>query len=55
MYFLQGENYYGENGEFNQAGRKRIRELTKFWDLNREIRLNGQHTSTLMTVKSLPI
>lgn len=42
-----GENYYGENAEFNKLAEKRIRELTKFWELNREIRLNGQHTSFL--------
>ena len=45
--FYQGDNYYGENGEFNQLAKKRIRELTKFWDLNRAIRLNGQHTAFL--------
>ncbi|MCB7480885.1 neutral zinc metallopeptidase [Christiangramia sediminis] len=45
--FYHGENYYGENGEFNKLAEKRIRELTKFWDLNREIRLNGQHNSFL--------
>lgn len=45
--YYHGENYYGENAEFNKLAEKRIRELTKFWKLNREIRLNGQHTSFL--------
>ncbi|MGA8854449.1 MAG: hypothetical protein WB492_09760 [Christiangramia sp.] len=45
--YYVGDNYYGENGEYNQLAKKRIRELTKFWNLNREIRLNGQHTAFL--------
>jgi len=45
--FYVGENYYGENGEFNQLAKKRIRELKKFWNLDREIYLNGQHTASL--------
>ncbi|HKJ47770.1 MAG TPA: hypothetical protein VJ973_01700, partial [Christiangramia sp.] len=45
--FYEGDNYYGANGEYDQLARKRIRDLEKFWDLNREIRLNGQHTSAL--------
>jgi len=45
--FYRGENYYGENGEYNQLAKKRIRELTKFWDLDREIYLNGQHIAFL--------
>lgn len=45
--FYEGENYYGANGEYDQLAKKRIRDLEKFWNLNREIRLNGQHTSTL--------
>ncbi|MCH4823514.1 hypothetical protein ML462_10070 [Gramella lutea] len=45
--YYEGENYYGINGEYNQLANKRIRELEKFWKLNRDIRLNGQHTSTL--------
>ncbi|SDR66035.1 hypothetical protein [Gramella sp. MAR_2010_147] len=45
--FYRGENYYGENGEFNQLAKKRIRELIKFWNLDREIYLNGQHTAFL--------
>ena len=43
----RGKNYYGENGEYNQLADKRIRELTDFWNLNREMTLNGQHTATL--------
>ncbi|CAL67283.1 hypothetical protein [Christiangramia forsetii] len=45
--FYRGDNYYGENGEFNHLAKKRIRELTKFWSLDREIYLNGQHTAFL--------
>ncbi|WP_300438716.1 hypothetical protein [Christiangramia sp.] len=45
--YYVGDNYYGEDGEFNQLGKKRMRELTKFWNLNREIILNGQHTAFL--------
>lgn len=43
----RGENYYGASGEYDQLAKKRIRELTAFWDLNREIMLNGQHTASL--------
>lgn len=45
--YYQGENYYGENGEYNQLAKKRLRELSKFWNLEREIYLNGQHTAFL--------
>lgn len=45
--FYRGENYYGANGEYNQLAKKRIRELTNFWGLNRELMLNGQHTASL--------
>ncbi len=43
----RGENYFGENGEYNQLAQKRIRELTMFWNLRREIIVNGQHTASL--------
>ncbi|GAA4319324.1 hypothetical protein GCM10023115_45710 [Pontixanthobacter gangjinensis] len=43
----RGENYYGKNGEFNQLAEKRMRELTRFWQLEKEIYLNGQHTESL--------
>ncbi|QYA25756.1 hypothetical protein G3I01_09635 [Gramella sp. MT6] len=42
-----GDNYYGANGEYDKLAKKRIRELTKFWSLDREITLNGLHTATL--------
>ncbi|MDR5590857.1 hypothetical protein [Christiangramia sp. SM2212] len=45
--FYMGDNYYGENGEYNQLAAKRIRELEKFWNIDRDIYLNGQHTSLL--------
>jgi len=45
--FYRGDNYYGENEEYNKLAKKRIRELTKFWSLDREIYLNGQHTAFL--------
>ncbi|TRO65355.1 hypothetical protein [Christiangramia sabulilitoris] len=45
--YYVGENYYGENGEYDQTAKKRIRELESFWNLNREIRLNGQHFKSL--------
>lgn len=45
--FYQGDNYYGAHGEYDQLAKKRIRELTKFWGLQREITLNGQHTASL--------
>lgn len=43
----RGDNYYGENGEYTQLAKKRIKELTRFWNLNRNIVLNGQHTVSL--------
>lgn len=43
----RGENYFGENGEYTRLADKRIRELKRFWDLNRDIVLNGQHTASL--------
>ena len=45
--YFEGTNYYGERGEYNQLAKKRIRELSVFWDLDREIYLNGQHTAFL--------
>lgn len=42
-----GDNYFGEDGEYDQVAKKRLRELGNFWNLNREIRLNGQHYASL--------
>ncbi|MCM8568131.1 neutral zinc metallopeptidase [Gramella jeungdoensis] len=43
----RGENYYGANGEYDQLAAKRMRELTSFWNLDRKMVLNGQHTASL--------
>ncbi len=51
--FYVGENYYGADGEYNQLAKKRIRELTKFWNLDREISLNGIHTASLNNRETL--
>ena len=45
--YYEGENFYGENGEYDQLAKKRMRELQRFWKLDRDISLNGQHTSLL--------
>ena len=42
-----GPNYYGSDGQYDHLAYKRIRELQKFWQLDRQIYLNGQHTATL--------
>ncbi|WPY99453.1 hypothetical protein [Christiangramia sp. OXR-203] len=42
-----GPNYYGSDGQYNRLEVKRVRELQKFWQLDRQIYLNGQHTATL--------
>jgi len=42
-----GPNYYGSDGQYDRLADKRIRELQKFWQLDRQIYLNGQHTATL--------
>ena len=42
-----GPNYYGTDGQYDRLADKRIRELQKFWQLDRQIYLNGQHTETL--------
>ena len=51
--FYEGENYYGENGEYDKLAKKRIRELERFWGLDREIYLNGQHTASLNDLEIL--
>ncbi|WP_157514608.1 hypothetical protein [Christiangramia portivictoriae] len=48
-----GPNYYGIDGQFNQLAKKRLRELKKFWELDRQIYLNGQHTATLQDFRYL--
>jgi len=42
-----GPNYYGRDGQYDRLADKRIRELQKFWQLDQQIYLNGQHTETL--------
>lgn len=42
-----GPNYYGSDGQYDHLAAKRVRELQKFWQLDRQIYLNGQHTATL--------
>ena len=42
-----GPNYYGSDGQYDRLAAKRVRELQKFWQLDRQIYLNGQHTATL--------
>ena len=42
-----GDNYFGENGEYTRLAEKRLRELKRFWNLNRNISLNAQHISSL--------
>ncbi|MBT8318704.1 MAG: hypothetical protein KJP01_01075 [Gramella sp.] len=51
--FYVGENYYGPSGEYNMLARKRIRQLTAFWKLDREIYLNGQHSEHLNDIEIL--
>ena len=45
--YYEGPNYYGEDAQFDQLAKKRIRELESFWNLDREIYLNGQHMHAL--------
>jgi len=48
-----GPNYYGSDGRYDRLANKRMRELQKFWQLDRQIYLNGQHTATLEDPKQL--
>ncbi|APG60017.1 hypothetical protein [Christiangramia salexigens] len=43
----RGDNYFGESGEYNHLADKRTRELEKFWQLERSVIVNGQHTAFL--------
>ena len=51
--FYFGENYYGANAEYDRIAKKRIKELTGFWKLNRDIYLNAQHTASLDDLETL--
>lgn len=53
VYHYRGDNYFGQDGEFDQLVKKRKRELNRFWDLNRDITINGQHTETLNNREAL--
>ncbi|SFC89981.1 hypothetical protein SAMN04487907_11242 [Zunongwangia mangrovi] len=46
-YFDRSEQYFGEDGSYTNFMSKRKRELERFWDMEDEIILNGQHTATL--------
>ena len=43
----RGPNYFGKNGEYTKLVEKRSRELSKFWDLNKEVVINAQHSNFL--------
>ena len=42
-----GAQYFGKNGEHTQLVQRLIRDLERFWDLDEEIRVYGQHNETL--------
>ncbi|WP_373056819.1 hypothetical protein [Zunongwangia sp. H14] len=46
-YLADGDQYFGEDGDYTKLMIKRQRELEKFWDMPVEIQVNGQHTATL--------
>src|SRR5690606_18539127 len=39
--------YFGKNGEYTKLVEKRIRELERFWDMEGELLVKGQHSETL--------
>ena len=45
----EGKNtdYFGEDGEYTNYVKNRVRSLEKFWDMADLIEVNGQHTETL--------
>ena len=47
VYLDQGEQYFGEDGDYTSLMLKRERELERFWDMENEIRVQGQHTASL--------
>lgn len=42
-----GDQYFGEDGDFTQLMTKRERELNKFWSMPVEITVKGEHTANL--------
>jgi hypothetical protein len=46
-YLDTSEQYFGDEGQYTNFVRKRVRELEKFWGMPGEIRVNGQHTASL--------
>ncbi|MGA8854211.1 MAG: hypothetical protein WB492_08550, partial [Christiangramia sp.] len=47
VYLDQGEQYFGAEGDYTKLMVKRERELESFWNMEDEIRVQGQHTATL--------
>lgn len=39
--------YFGPNGEYTKLVQKRTRDLRRFWNLDRDIQVHGQHNETL--------
>ncbi|WP_324719412.1 hypothetical protein [Salinimicrobium sp. HB62] len=42
-----GEQYFGKNGEHTQLVQRLVRDLERFWDMDKEIQVYGQHNETL--------
>jgi len=47
VYLDQGEQYFGAEGDYTKLMVKRERELERFWNMENEIRVQGQHTASL--------
>lgn len=43
----ESKQYFGENGEYTHLVIKQQRRLGSFWDMAGQIRINGEHNSTL--------
>ena len=46
VYLDQGEQYFGAEGDYTELMLRRERELERFWNMEDEIRVQGQHTAT---------
>ena len=42
-----GDQYFGKDGEHTQLVQRLIKDLERFWDLDKEIKVYGQHNETL--------
>lgn len=42
-----GPQYFGNEGQYTQYVKNRVRSLEKFWDMPNEISVRGQHSETL--------